>query len=93
MVGKCGRSLSLILSVLTLWPTGVEGRAQQQEPVTIEHHVCVVSPLEADETVDTVDTVDTEEVRMAISIITRYVAEQTTFWVRSLITSQTCFEE
>jgi hypothetical protein len=87
MVGKCGRSLSLILSVLTLWPTGVEGRAQQPEPVTIEHHVCVVSPIAAHE------TVDTAEVRMAIGIITRYVAEQTTFWVRSLITSQTRFEE
>ena len=118
MIGRCGRSLSLILTVLTLWPTSVEGQGQQQgrieppkaihlavcQPADGQQHISTVAlqtpaeqidrtqparhPLAAD-----VTTVGRAEVRLAVGVITRYLAEQAVFWIRNLIASQPPVEE
>jgi hypothetical protein len=48
MVGRCGRSLSLILTILTLWPSGVEGQGQQQGQVDSQGTSHLALCLQAD---------------------------------------------
>jgi len=100
MVRRCGRSLSLILTVLTLWPTSVEG--QRQQPIQIESqaasHLAVCLPIERTQPARhplaaDVTTVGRADVRLAVGVITRYLTEQAIFWIRSLIAGQSDAEE
>ena len=103
MVKRCGRSLSLILTVLTFWPSSVEGQAHQQG--TIDTHsttqVVVCQPADGRQHISTdalrinadMTTVGRAEVRLAVGVITRYLSEQAVFWIRSLIASQPHVEE